>query len=274
MQEKGEKKDMSDLVNFPNFRNKDVHSSMFEPCEFMNYLKKIGRYPDFKVPKAAILCYQSKLLNYVLEKHKATKVSGFTRSCYLLDDTDGEIMILGQFGVGSPSAVLILEELIAFGVKNFISLGTAGALQKEQNIGDIVVCEKAIRDEGTSHHYIKSAKYSFPSREITKRIEEEFNQRNVYFTTGTSWTIDAPYRETVEEARHYQSEGVLTVEMEASALFTVAEYRNVRLGSMFTISDSLAELVWKPEMESKETATGLEILYQVALKVLQECSSH
>jgi purine-nucleoside phosphorylase len=88
-----------------------------------------------------------------------------------------------------------------------------------------------------------------------------------YFV-GTSWTIDAPYRETVAEAKQYQKEGVATVDMEASALFAVAKYRKVELGSIFTISDSLAELEWKPKFHLNKTKKGLETLYKVAVDVL------
>ena len=103
---------------------------------------------------------------------------------------------------------------------------------------------------------------------MTNKIKNSLDKLNQKHFVGTSWTIDAPYRETVAEAKQYQKEGVATVEMEASALFAVAQYRNVELGAIFTISDSLAELEWKPKFHLKKTKTGLEILYKVAVDVL------
>ena len=132
-----------------------------------------------------------------------------------------------------------------------------------------MVCEKAIRDEGTSHHYLKYSKYAYASKRLTKKIMESLEKLKQKYFVGTSWTIDAPYRETIAEAKQYQKEGVATVEMEASALFAVAQYRNVELGAIFTISDSLAELEWKPKFHLKKTKKGLEILYKVAIDVLQ-----
>ena len=108
---------------------------------------------------------------------------------------------------------IALEELIAFGVKRFISIGTAGTLQKDIKVGDLIVCEKAIRDEGTSYHYLKPSKYAYASKEMTKRIKNALDALEQKYFVGTSWTIDAPYRETVVEARQYQKEGVATVEM-------------------------------------------------------------
>jgi uridine phosphorylase len=131
-----------------------------------------------------------------------------------------------------------------------------------------MVCEKAIRDEGTSHHYLKHSKYAYASKEMTNKIKRSLEKFKQKYFVGTSWTIDAPYRETVAEAKQYQKEGVATVEMEASALFAVAQYRNVELGAIFTISDSLAELQWKPKFHLKKTKKGLEILYKIAVDVL------
>ena len=101
-----------------------------------------------------------------------------------------------------------------------------------------------------------------------KKITNSLEKLGQKYTVGSSWTIDAPYRETVAEAVQYQKEGVLTVEMEAAALFAVASYRKIDLGAVFTISDSLADFKWSPEFHREETKEGLEILYKTALDVL------
>ena len=97
---------------------------------------------------------------------------------------------------------------------------------------------------------------------------ESLDRCKVKYHVGTSWTTDAPYRETLAEIRKYQSEGVATVEMEAAALFAVAEYRKVDMGSFFTISDSLAELEWKPEFHGETAKKSLETIFKVAVEVL------
>src|SRR3989344_5766065 len=122
---------------FPNLKDKHSFDSMFTPSEFMNYQKKRGKYPKFKTPEGVILCYQKSLMEHILENHKVTKVEGFYGEMYLLDETNGKIAIIGKFGIGSPVVVTLLEELIAFGVKKFISIGTAGTLQKNIKIGSL-----------------------------------------------------------------------------------------------------------------------------------------
>ena len=243
---------------------------MFSPKDYLDYQIKREKYDKFNPPEGVILCYSKKLMEYVTKNHKVTKVRRFYGEMYLLNETKNKIAIVGKFGIGAPVVATLLEELIAFGVKRFISIGTAGTLQKDIKVGDLIVCEKAIRDEGTSYHYLKSSKYAYASKEITKRIKNAFDRLGQKYFVGTSWTVDAPYRETVAEARQYQKEGVATVEMEASALFAVAQYRNAKMGAIFTVSDSLAELQWSPKFHFKKTKGGLETLYKVALEVLSK----
>ncbi len=222
---------------FPNFKNKHANDSMFSPKDYLEYQKKREKYDKFNPPEGVIFCYSKELMEHVLENHKTKKVQRFYGEMYLLSETKNKVAIAGKFGIGAPVVATLLEELIAFGVKRFISIGTAGTLQKNLKVGDLVVCEKAIRDEGTSHHYLKPSKYAYASKVMTQRIENALDALKQKYFVGTSWTVDAPYRETVAEARQYQKEGVATVEMEASALFAVAQYRGVEIGAMFTISD-------------------------------------
>lgn len=254
-------------MGFPNFKNKHSHDSMFTPGEFLAYQKERGLQPKYKPPIGVIFCYDRNFMKYIITNHKVVKASGFG-SMYLLSETKGQVAIIGDFGIGAPAVVTVFEELIAFGVKKFISIGTAGTLQKNIKVGSLMVCDRAIRDEGTSHHYLKYSKYSYASKKITNIIKESLKKFKHQYFLGTSWTIDAPYRETIAEARKYQKEGVATVDMEASALFAVAKYRGVDLGAIFTISDSLAELEWKPKFHLHKTRTGLEKIYRVAVDTL------
>ena len=85
--------------------------------------------------------------------------------------------------------------------------------------------------------------------------------------------MDTPYRETIAEVRQYQQEGVMTVEMEAAALFAVAQYRGVDMAAAFVISDSLAELVWNPQFEVEVVENSLVQLYQIVRAMLADLSS-
>jgi len=255
-------------MGFPNFKGKHAEGSIFGPEEYLTYLKRVGEFPRLKPPARIIICYSAGLLDYVLKNYKTKKIGGFYEDAYLLEERNGKVAIIGKFGVGAPVAAAVLEELIAFGSKKFIAVGTAGSLQKHIKVGDIVVCERAIRDEGTSHHYLKSSKYAYASKGMTEKIKHSLEKFKQSYFVGTSWTIDACFRETVAEAKRYQKEGVATVEMEAAALFAVAKYRNVDVGAIFTISDSLAEFEWEPKFHSKKTENSLKTCFRVALDAL------
>jgi uridine phosphorylase len=255
---------------FPKLKNKHAKAPMFTPKDFLEYQRSRGRYPKFKPPKGVIFCYSRRLLEHILKNHNATKAEWGYGEFYLLNERKNQIGIIANFGIGAPVAATLLEELIAFGVKKFISIGEAGALQKHLKIGDIVVCSKALRDEGTSYHYLKHTRYACASREMTKKIRETLEKLNQKYSVGTSWTIDAPYRETAAEARQYQKEGIATVEMEAAALFAIAQYRKADMGAIFIISDSLAELEWEPKFHLTDSG-GWEILFKLAKEVLLTC---
>lgn len=167
-------------------------------------------------------------------------------------------------GIGSPHAATVMEELIALGGKKFINIGSAGGLK---SFGTFL-CEKSIRDEGTSHHYIPKGKFAYPSNSLTKRLEKSLLKNNISFQKGTSWTIDAPYRETIAEIKKYKEEGVSTVEMESSALFAVAEVRKVKVASAFVVSDVLGEKKWEPKFDTRQVNQSLYNLFDAALDCL------
>ena len=86
---------------------------------------------------------------------------------------------------------------------------------------------------------IPAARYAYPATGLTDELRQALLTGGIPFTEGLTWTLDAVYRETVEEALAYREEGVVTVEMEAAALFTIAQVRDVEIASIFTVSDHL-----------------------------------
>jgi uridine phosphorylase len=189
-----------------------------------------------------------------------------SRPCFSLDRTNNAVGVAGDFGYGAPAAAHLLEELIAQGARRFISIGLAGALARPLRIGDVVVCSEAVRDEGVSHHYLPPARTATASPALTARLNYALDHGGLAYTTGTTWTIDAPYRETIEEIRHYQESGVATVEMEAAALFAVGEARGVDVAAAFVVSDSVADLSWDQQFHDAREA--LAQLYDRAAEAL------
>jgi uridine phosphorylase len=255
-------------MSVPNLAGKHGEKALFGPKEFLEYKKSVGIGPRFEPPKSVILCYQRDLMDFIERSYRVSVPPGSFRGLRLLVQTHGSVGVAGNFGFGAPIAVAVMEDLIAFGVREFLSIGYAGTIQKHIEIGDTVVCDRAVRDEGTSYHYLEDGKYARASEEMTERLKTALTNQKLKFTVATSWTTDAPYRETKLEIERYRAESVATVDMEASALFALAQYRGVSIGSAFTISDSLADLQWKPCFKNPHAKRGLQRLFRAALEAL------
>lgn len=250
-------------MTYPNFPNKYKEESLVKARDFWAYKTELGRIPSIKPPKGLIMCYSPTLFNYIKEEHNVKLIPYvYGDYFYILEENDSQIGICGGFGIGAPIAAILLEELSVFGIKNYLSMGVAGCLQKDIEFGTIIVCDKAIRDEGVSHHYLKSEKYAYPSKFLVKKLLNTLEERNLIYEVGTTWTIDTPYRETITEVRKYRDEGVLTVEMEAAAIFSVAEYLKLNACAIFTISDYLTEDKW--ELHFHLTKKHMENLFVLA----------
>jgi len=245
---------------YPNYKNKHLEESLFHPEDFLKYAKLNKK--DF--PQKYVLVFQSSSEKYIKRKYNLKKTN--------TDGIEGirlykyrDIGIVKVVGIGAPHTCTLLEELIALGAKEFIMVGTAGGLEDR----GVYVCDRAIRDEGTSHHYISPGKYAYPDSGLTKRFANSMKKMGLEYHKGTTWTVDAPYRETRAEVLRYKKDGVKTVEMEASALFSVAKYRKVKMAAAFSVSDLLIK-EWKPEFESKHVADGLNITIDAAINCLTQ----
>jgi uridine phosphorylase len=222
---------------FPKFKNKHSEEALFtanDDISHKSWAKEV-------FPRKIVLCYESSVWAYFKRKYK-----GKYKKIKLYKGQ--EILRIGDFGlmkmsgIGAPHAAVFMEELIACGAREFINMGTAGGLFQT----GVFLCNKAVRDEGTSHHYLPDSVYVTPDESLTKRLAQSLDKSDISYQTGPTWTIDAPYRETKREVKHYKESGVKTVEMEAAALFSVAKVRGVKIAAAFVVSDVLGEK-WEPQ---------------------------
>jgi uridine phosphorylase len=145
-------------------------------------------------------------------------------------------------GVGAPIAANLLEEFIAMGCRKFIACGGCGVLDREIAVGHLVVPTHAVRDEGTSYHYLPPGREVEAHPKALAAIERTLQEKEVAYRLGKTWTTDAPYRETHKKVALRRNEGCLTVEMEAAAFFAVAAFRNVVFGQILYGGDDVSGL--------------------------------
>lgn len=180
---------------------------------------------------------------------------------------DREIAIVGP-ALGAPQTVMILEKLIALGLQDVVALGWCGSLQPHVQIGDVVLPTGAISEEGTSVHYPLGSAQPGPAPGLLGALGEALTRSNLKTHAGCVWTTDAPYRETASKILTYQQEGVLAVEMEVSALFTVARFRNIRLAAALVVSDDLHTLQWLHGFKDAKFHLAREKMVGIAIEVL------
>lgn len=186
---------------------------------------------------------------------------------YLAGQPNGTVALAGPF-FGAPHAVMGLEKLIALGARNLWVLGWCGAIQRDLHVGDLIVPTKAVAEEGTSRHYPLHGKTPSADPELSRTLMDAMGIAGLMFRSGTVWTTDAIYRETPNKITHFQKLGVLAVDMEMSALMTVAAYRSAALSALLVVSDELSHLTWRPGFSSpllkERTRTAGELLLKLA----------
>jgi uridine phosphorylase len=191
----------------------------------------------------AVMCFFSQVLDrlqregapvlFELEAaHGVHPVFGF--------DLEGERIAVFHPGVGAALAGGFFEESIAHGCRRFIAVGTAGGLVPELTIGHVIVPSFAVRDEGTSYHYLPPGRSVEPTPAAVDALTATLERHDVPYVRGGTWSTDGFYRETRSKVERRVAEGCLTVEMEASALFAIARFREVPIAQLLTTSDDLS----------------------------------
>jgi uridine phosphorylase len=165
---------------------------------------------------------------------------------------EGRELSICSTGIGSPSAAIAVEELAAVGVETFIRVGTTGALQSEIEIGDMVVATGAAKDEGTTKRYEDETVPAVPDYDVLSALVDAAETRNAPVHVGPIATDDAFYAESDEYVDGWSEAGLLCVEMEAAALFTLARRKGLAAGAICTVDGNLVEGTQKGETDTEE----------------------
>lgn len=170
--------------------------------------------------------------------------------------------------VGAPAATATMEEVMAAGVKHVIAFGICGALVKTPP-HTFIVPDKAIRDEGTSYHYMPPTEYiDLPN---SGRVNKLLNDIGIATLVGGTWTTDGFYRETRTRAEQVKAAGCIAVDMECSALQVAANFRGKQFYTFFITADSLAEELWQPnDILDLKATDSTTVAVGAAIKLAEE----
>jgi uridine phosphorylase len=246
----------------------DDNKPVLTAKEFLAYRRASGALPRFDPPRVVIFAPQKSLARYVLRRHPTKQIKGFMGEFYLLRRTHGQIALSTGFGLGAPVVAGLADEFAALGIKQCVLVGMAGGLQPNLQTGSLVVSTEALRGEGASHHYLPPAPTIKPSPELSRGIGEILRLEYHNHTLGPTWTTDAPFRELRRDVVRHQQEGVLAVDMEAAALFAVAEANGIAAAAVFSISDTIVNGRWKMDADLRPAQKGLSTLFDATLTYL------
>ncbi|MGO8874845.1 MAG: nucleoside phosphorylase [Acidimicrobiales bacterium] len=218
--------------------------AMIEPSSHFG----LGRSEQPPMPAVGVACFFGDVVERVAAERQARHVTYLSAEHGKHDvwelEHAGRPLAFFQPGLGAPLSVAFLEEAIEGGCRTIVACGGCGALAADLALGHVVVVSSALRDEGTSFHYLAPSRTVEADPAVVARLEAFLEDRGVPHATGMTWTTDAFYRETRAKVARRRQEGCITVEMEASALIAVARFRAIRFGQLLYAGDSLAGEDW------------------------------
>lgn len=224
-----------------------------------------------EVAEACVLCFFQEVIDKVATEYQARMVveNRWENGPHPLYEIEYQNRRLAFFhpGIGGPLSAALLEEAIGFGCRKFIVCGGCGVLEKGLGVGHLVVVSAALRDEGTSYHYLPAGREVTANPRGVAALETALTRRGVPYRLGKTWTTDAPYRETRDKINRRLGEGCVTVEMEAASLMAVAEFRKVVLGQVLYGGDDLSG----PEWEHRSWQSRADVREQLFWVAAEAC---
>ena len=208
--------------------------SAFKECQALSIDKCIIFYP-----RAFSEC---KEIFNKCEKIYEFKSASTVSPVYLYDKK----LLIALCPLGGPASANLLEELHFVGITKFIACGSCGCIVDGVDIdGLFFVPTSAIRDEGLSYHYVPASRFIETNTFVNLALEKSLQKHNQPYITGTTWTIDALYRETPNRTKRRIQEGAIGVEMECASLASVAEYNKFYFGELLYFTDKVDEKNWR-----------------------------
>src|ERR1700681_2138219 len=217
------------MVSPPILSNKNTtSSSVFVPSSLLREARRQNNLPIVPVPPVCLLDPDGDPVRTLRETGRTKPFAGWP--CYhteldIFSLAGQEVGIVGRV-VGASFAVLVAEELFASGCRQLVSLTSAGQIVPSGPPPYFVIIDRALRDEGTSYHYAAPADFAEADPGMVAAAMQALNDAGLRAYVGSSWTTDAPFRETAAAVAAARTKGVLAVEMEAAALYTFALKRN------------------------------------------------
>ena len=213
--------------------------SAFTPEDLVDAVRESKGLPGISVPALCVLDFDGDLTDWLVQQGMATPFlpwACFHTTMYVVEIEGVRCGIVART-IGGPYAVLIAEQLRVSGAQLILGITSAGRIAPLLPLPSFVVATGAVRDEGTSMHYLPPSETVLCPTPIADLLREEFLQLGTT-KQGTVWTTDAPYRETGEQIQRHAAAGVLAVEMQTASLFAFASVKKVHVGMVAHLTNA------------------------------------
>lgn len=201
-------------------------------------------------PKTAVSIFSKTLIDDIVQTYKPEKIAEIENATAVFPvykvKVHGVDLAVYQSPVGAPACVANYEEIIAMGVENLLLVGCCGCLEADIEDFSIIIPDSAIRDEGTSYHYLPANDEIVLNEKCVNIVEDFIKSKNINYRKGKTWTTDAVYRETKTKTERRKAQGAITVEMECASMASVAQFRGVNFCQFFYAADNLGGEEYDP----------------------------
>ena len=231
----------------------------------------VKKREDF--PKTVVFEFSRDLIHRIAVKYGGAEVAHLVSVAgntpvYRID-YHGRQLGISQCWIGASACVSNMEEIVAMGAENIFVCGECGVLDGAIEDARLIIPTAAVRDEGTSYHYLPpSDEIEMDSRSVSL-IEEVFREKGLQYIKGKLWTTDAPYRETTEKMERRKAGGCIAVDMECSALAAFARLRGIRHAQFVYAADNLDAEEWEQRGLTVRPVEDKARIFEIAL----ECAS-
>ena len=215
--------------------------SVFLPENLLREARRQKGLPQGRIPEICLLDPDGDMVRFIQRRFAAQRSPYW--ACYHTDlwEWQSGSTRLGVVGsaVGGAFAVLVAEQLFVSGCEFLISVASAGQIAASLPPPCHILIRRALRDEGTSHHYLPPSPFVDGDPDLLDMCAEAFARAGQSVLCGATWTTDAPFRETAEAIAARRRDGLLAVEMEAAALYAFARLRRQAIVCLAHVTNQL-----------------------------------
>jgi uridine phosphorylase len=225
--------------DLPLFQHRLNAKSSFTPEALLDAVRRERGLALESVPRVCLLDFDGDITDWLAASGRAEQFlpwACFHTTMFSLR-VNGEMCGIVPRTIGGPYAVLVAEQLASSGAQLILGLTSAGRISPNLPLPSFVIATAAIRDEGTSYHYLPAARTVTAPADLRAVLRGELCKLGRAVEEGTVWTTDAPYRETDTQIREHAQAGVLAVEMQAASLFAFGQARSVKTGIVCQVTN-------------------------------------